>query len=201
MHKTFIFDFDGTIADSIDVLVETISEVVPGVTRDFLTREEAVYLLDSKVQYFIKEFRLKELKLLLMAKAIRRKYSPKIPSLKPFPEMVKTLKQLKKDGNKLIILTSSPLPPVEEFLSKHKIISLFDQIIGDASIFGKSQHLKKLCDENSYYIGDEIRDIRAGKQTGCKTVGVTWGFSRKEDFVDSHKADFVLEKPEELLKI
>ena len=48
MIKALIFDFDGTIADSIDVLVETIAEVVPGITRDFLTREESVYLLDSK---------------------------------------------------------------------------------------------------------------------------------------------------------
>lgn len=197
MSKTLVFDFDGTIADSIEVLVKTIAEVVPGVTKDFLTREEAVYLLDSKIQYFIKEFRLRELKLLLMAKVIRKHYAKRIPQLKPIKGIPEVLNLLKNQGNRLIILTSSPEAPVREFL-KNNGIEVFDDIIGSASIFGKAQHLQKLCDKESYYIGDELRDINAGKSAGCKAVGVCWGFSKKGDFLNSSKADFVAERPADL---
>ena len=198
MRKTLIFDFDGTIADSIPQLIETIAEIVPGTTREFLEREESVYLLDSKFWYFIKEFRLRELKLLMMAKAIKKRFAKRIPTLKPFRGISEVLAQLKSAGARLVILSSSSKPAIEEFL-KNNSINIFDEVHGDTSIFGKSEEIKKIVrsDEEVYYIGDEIRDIAASRNAGCRTVAVTWGFSTRKEF-ESAKPDLVFDNPEDL---
>lgn len=48
------------------------------------------------------------------------------------------------------------------------------------------------------FIGDSDVDIFTGRNAGMKTVGVLWGFRTKEELI-SAGADYIIEKPEDLL--
>lgn len=54
--------------------------------------------------------------------------------------------------------------------------------------------------QECWYVGDDIRDIQAGRAAGMKTIAVTWGYSG-ETTPDSWEADALIDTPEQLLSL
>jgi phosphoglycolate phosphatase len=50
------------------------------------------------------------------------------------------------------------------------------------------------------YIGDSEVDVRTAKNAGVTCIGVTWGF-RDRAVLEREGADYIIDRPEELLKI
>jgi len=48
------------------------------------------------------------------------------------------------------------------------------------------------------FVGDDERDIAAGRAAGCRTAGVTWGYIHPEDNPDHWGADVIVKHPSEL---
>ena len=57
-----------------------------------------------------------------------------------------------------------------------------------------------LSKEECIYIGDTSTDMKTGKSAGLYTVGVLWGF-RKRDELEDNGADAIISHPSELLHI
>ncbi|MDB5816602.1 MAG: phosphoglycolate phosphatase [Rhizobacter sp.] len=51
------------------------------------------------------------------------------------------------------------------------------------------------------YVGDDHRDIVAGKAAGMATVAVRWGYLGQGEKIENWGADFVIDEPLELLKL
>ena len=51
------------------------------------------------------------------------------------------------------------------------------------------------------YVGDDERDIIAGRNAGMYTIAADFGFIHKEDSADSWHADKVIKKPSELINL
>ena len=51
------------------------------------------------------------------------------------------------------------------------------------------------------YVGDDERDILAGRNAGMYTVAADFGFIHKEDSADSWHADKIIKKPSELINL
>jgi len=50
------------------------------------------------------------------------------------------------------------------------------------------------------YVGDDFRDVQAGRAAGMKTVVAAWGYLGKDDAVSTWGADIVIDAPHQLLK-
>lgn len=48
------------------------------------------------------------------------------------------------------------------------------------------------------FVGDDERDIAAGRAAGCRTAGVTWGYIHPDDNPDHWGADVIINHPSEL---
>jgi N-acetyl-D-muramate 6-phosphate phosphatase len=79
-------------------------------------------------------------------------------------------------------------------------------ISGDTTPFAKP-HPEPLCEaakrlhvETQYcvYVGDDLRDIEAGRAAGMPSLAATWGYMGSHD-VSSWKADALLKEPDNLL--
>ncbi len=50
------------------------------------------------------------------------------------------------------------------------------------------------------YVGDDIRDIKAGAAAGCKTIAAGWGYLGCEETIDKWGADLIVKSPLEILE-
>ena len=51
------------------------------------------------------------------------------------------------------------------------------------------------------YVGDDLRDVQAGKAAGMTTVAVHWGYLGEGESIEAWGADHLLHTPAELLKL
>lgn len=203
MGKVLIFDFDGTIADSFDnflEIVETLSDKY-NFPKIPLAEIEKSRSLDAKT--LLKQLKIPLYKIPFLARDMKRMQKEKIAQFHVFKGLSEVLSELKSKGYYMGIITSNGEENVKLFL-KNNNIEVFDEIVGDAGMFGKDKLIRTFLKNNTFsksdalYIGDEIRDIHACKKAGVKIAAVTWGFNSKEGLAKAHP-DFLIDKPEELL--
>ena len=61
--------------------------------------------------------------------------------------------------------------------------------------------MAKIDPRKSIYVGDDIRDIVAGKAAGMQTVAAAYGYCGCEEPPAAWGADFIIQTPQELLQI
>ena len=61
--------------------------------------------------------------------------------------------------------------------------------------------IANLDPNKSLYVGDDIRDIIAGRAAGMKTVAAAYGYCGCEEPPEAWGADFIIQTPQELLQI
>jgi phosphoglycolate phosphatase len=124
-----------------------------------------------------------------------------------FPGIVDLLDQLRADAYSWGIVTNKvtrlTLPLVEHLaLTQHSTIL----VCGDTTAFFKPHpepllHAARLSgfDPSAcIYVGDDKRDIVAGKAAGMKTIAAAYGYSGDAEPVQSWQADAVVDHPDEL---
>lgn len=83
---------------------------------------------------------------------------------------------------------------------------MFDFVDGGARILGKGRRLRsilqryRLKPSEVFYVGDEMRDIRAARQVGMQSIAVTWGFNTPTA-LQSFQPDFLIDHPSQLWEI
>jgi phosphoglycolate phosphatase len=205
MIKNIIFDFDGTIANTKEKIIEIVNDLGPNYGYSKLSKQEIDFFQSKGARWLINNLKIPKIKIPFLMNNIRSKLSVITKDLKPITGIPEALKRLKNNKLKLGILTTNAEDNVRKFLKNNKI-EYFDFIYHGASLFGKDIMLKKMLNEQfinkeeSIYIGDEDRDILAAKKAGLKSVGVCWGFNSKE-LLTSTKPDYVIENPAELIAI
>lgn len=205
MIKNIIFDFDGVIADTFPFAVKAameINEELKLLSAEKVTPEEFRSL---DMEDFVRKFKISRIKLLLFILKYRKKLQKEIENTPTFNDLPQTLKELKSKGIKLGIVTSNQKKIVQKFLNLNQI-ELFDFIFSTLSVFHKERpllnslkklHLKK---EETIYVGDETRDIKAAKAAGLKVASVTWGYNFESKLAE-YKPDYMINRPQDLLNL
>ena len=180
MDSMILFDFDGTIADTISAGLEIINAHADkyGYKRldgDIKTHFSALQL--------VKLAEVKLWKLPYLIYQLKKKLAEKSDELKVLPEAPELIKKLKENGYELGILTSNSFNTVKAFLKKYELESYFSFLRTDVSLFGKKKALaksKKLLGKKIVYIGDELRDIEACRKNDIPIVSIPWGLNSFE---------------------
>ncbi len=205
MIKTVIFDFDGTIADTLVAVVKLFNIHANEFGFPKLKKLDVEKLRGQEIKEVIKEYGISLIKIPFIVNKIRTELKKQISKLKLFLGVKQMLLNLKEKDYRLGILSSNSKENIEEFLNVNNI-QIFDFIHSESNIFGKDKSLKNLLKKNNLksdetiYVGDEIRDIDACKSTRIKIVAVTWGFNKKE-ILEENKPDYLIDKPDEILGI
>ncbi|MEW6494575.1 MAG: HAD-IA family hydrolase [Cyanobacteriota bacterium] len=204
--KVVIFDFDGTLADTLDALVRITNRLAKEFGYQPAAPEELPKVRDLSSREIVKQSGISFFKLPFLLKKIREELQPEIQGLNPIPGIKEALIQLKKDGYCLGILTSNSEENVRIFLNNQGIQDLFSFVDSETSVFGKDKSIKKLIRKNNLtsediiYVGDETRDIEASKKIKIKVIAVTWGFNSGE-VLAKHQPDFFIHEPRELIDV
>jgi phosphoglycolate phosphatase len=205
-QKVIIFDFDGTIADTVDALVS----IANGLAQKFgyipITQEELALLRNLNSREIIKYSGISILKIPFLVKKVKSELKSKIKELKPISGIKETLVVLKNNGYRLGIITSNSQENVTDFLRVNDLDNLFDFVYSGVTIFGKTTIInnvlkqKQIKPQEVIYVGDETRDIEASKKANIKVIAVTWGFNSQE-VLAKQNPDFLIQEPYELLEV
>ncbi len=206
IQKVIIFDFDGTIADTVDALVSIANNLAVEFNYAQITSEEFVILKNLTSREIFKYSGIPLFKMPFLLKKVKRELKNKIPELKPIQGIPQALTELKNDGNRLGIVTSNSKDNVKEFLKVNNLDNLFEFVHPGVTIFGKTKIInnilrqKQIKTQEVIYVGDETRDIEASKKSQIKIVSVTWGFN-SEAALTKENPDFLIHHPRELVEI
>lgn len=205
-YRTLIFDFDGTIADTLEE------------ARSIYNRMAADYGLREVTADEIPALRHLSLKQLLAQLGISKRHVPSIIGrgtsmlrasivrMALIDGMANVLPEMRRHTHSFGILTSNASANVDLFLRSHGIRGLFGFISSTSKLTGKSKHLRairktfSLHAADMLYVGDEIRDIRAARKAGIAVAAVTWGFNSAEALA-AENPDYLVHSPDEFLHI
>jgi len=206
MSKTIIFDFDGTIADTLDSVVKIVNDHAEHFGYKKVTKEDIPYLQGKKPKEILSYLGISIFKLPLWIKKIHSEINKEISKMAPTVNISPFLSELHYDENfHLGILTSNTQENVKQFLYKNEL-NFFDFIRTGKSVFGKSHMINKIIKERQvnksvvFYVCDEVRDIEAAKKSGIKSVAVSWGYNTKDALLKENP-DFLADTPDELRNI
>jgi len=200
-----VFDFDGTIADSMPLLISLFNRLAADYGFQKVDQKEVDKFRNRTTKDMLKKLAIPTYKLAKIVKKVRNEFNRDIDKLRPVKGIEVVLKDLHKKNSQMGILTSNSEVNVKAFLLKNKI-DFFDFIYAGSSIFGKSRVLKKmlkaekLSAEKVIYVGDETRDIDAAKKCNVKVISVGWGFNSAQ-ILQRHNPDWFVSKPKELSQI
>ena len=182
--RYYIFDFDGTLADSMPYWAEKTLGILKrrGIEYPSDTLKKIVTLGDAgTVKYFIETFGITDSEQTLfdeMDAYALDKYSNVI-QLKPY--VGEYLKRKKKEGAVLCVLTASPHKMLDPCLKNNGVFDLFDHVWTCEDLGFKKDNpeiYKKAADilgsdiSEIAFFDDSIVAVKTAKAAGLYTVGV-----------------------------
>ena len=204
MKKLAIFDFDGTIVDSVHDVIECFNETLSENGFDTLNYDEFIGSLggniDQIVSLVLKDKNTPENIELIKSQYLHRYYSSQKEKSVPFPKSVETLKKLQSQDILLAInsnrFNDSIATFVEKFFSDINFVLIMGHDFDYPSKpdpYGVFEIIKKADVDlgDALYIGDSKTDIKTAKNAGIDCVIVKWGYGNKNDWNDDYILDAV----------
>jgi phosphoglycolate phosphatase len=204
VKQVIIFDFDGTIADSHDLLVDITNRLSGEFGYAPVEPDDLLELKHLSSREIVDRSKISIFKLPFLLRRVKLEVNKEIVKLKPIPGIDRSLIELKKRGYQLGIITSNAKDNVVAFLENNHLEDLFDFIYATPTIFGKHKVINRFLSQNqistdrAIYVGDETRDIKAAKVSKIKVVAVGWGFNSSRALAQ-YQPDFLVDRPRDLV--
>ena len=208
--ELIIFDFDGTLADTYELIIKTNQAAMEAM--DYPVRdEEAIRAtiglpLEAGIRALYPD--LPEEALPQWCATYRRVFDVYKTQYLPvlFPEVKETLEWLRDKGFVLTVASSRQSVSLNAFLRDLGILPCFRYVLGADNVSRAKPDpepvLKTLRDlgylaDETLVVGDMPVDILMGSRAGAGTVGVTYGNSNRAQLLEAG-AGFVLDHFSEL---
>lgn len=210
MKKLAIFDFDGTIFNSITDVIICFNKALSVNGFPTLTYEEYIEILGGNIDELV-SLSLKDKNTPENMELVKNTYeeiygtSNRENSL-PFDGMHEVLLELQKKGILLAINSNRKNDSIKKFIGKYYSDIDFKAIEGHNPAYPskprpcgvkKMLHKLKVSKDDAIYIGDSSTDIKTAKNAEIDCVIVKWGYGDPEDYVDEYILD-AIEKPSDI---
>lgn len=208
--KILILDFDGTLGDTVGVIVQTMQATIRELGLPARTDKECASMIG---------LRLVEIPPVLFpecgldgefyAQTYRRlfKLYDTEGAVVLYPNVLETLTELKNRGYELTIASSRSRATLVKYIENLGLSPLISYILGaDDVVEGKpnpepvNRTLEKFGfkPEETIVVGDTVFDIEMGINAGTRTCGVTYGNGSRESI---SAADWIIDDFGQLLDI
>jgi phosphoglycolate phosphatase len=202
--RLLIFDFDGTLADSLPWFLAALDETARrfGFHRPDAAQIEALRGLDSRG--IMRALGVPAWKVPAIANDLRRR-AAEAPAPPLFPGIETTLARLAEAGVTLAIASSNGSAHIRRALGA-ALAGRIAHFACDISLFGKAGRFRRILRESgipagaAMAVGDELRDIAAAREAGLAAGAVTWGYATAEALRRAGP-DAVFEAPGDLARL
>ncbi|TLG77382.1 pyrophosphatase PpaX [Culicoidibacter larvae] len=208
MYDTYLFDVDGTLLDTNELILNSFEYVLkkyfPARTYD---RKDLVQFTGPTLIQSFSALNPEHAEQMVID---YRKYNLEHHDemVKIFPNVELTLEQLKQDGKQLSVVSSKKNDVVMRGLKLFNIDQYFDIVIGADDVEKHKPEPEPLLKALQFYnepnyaimIGDNSHDIDGAKNAGIDSVGVAWSL-RGRDFIAALQPTYVIDDMKELLNL
>lgn len=205
---TVLFDFDGTLLDTNELIIQTFQHVLNNHFPNRFSREdiypfigptlmETFHSIDpDKAVQLIQEYR-------------EWNIANHDALITEYEGVIETLTALKQQGIKLSIVSTKRNDMIHRGLNVMGAAHLFDEVIGLDDVTNPKpdpepillalQRLKSKPEE-ALMVGDNFHDIEGGKNAGVRTAGVAWSL-KGEAFLQTFQPDYMLKRMSDVCDI
>ncbi len=205
-YRVLVFDFDGTIADTLGETRRIFNELAPDYGIRQVEEHEVPKLRHLSLKQILSELEIPKRRVPSIIARGTGMMRANIERLQLIEGMREALSELRKHVDSFGILTSNSTANVDVFLRNHGLRDQFEFVSSTSKLTGKARHLRairktfSLKSSEMLYIGDELRDVKAAQKAKIPHAAVTWGFNSRESLAAS-KPNFLFDKPEEFSKL
>lgn len=212
MNKMVIFDLDGTLLDTLDDLCNSVNYSLR--TNNFPERSlaEVRTFVGNGIRLLIERSVPEGTSKELIGKTFecfKTYYAVHCnDKTKTYPGVMDMLKELKKNGYKIAVLSNKAQYAVTKLCDIY-FNNLLDDAVGARENVAKkpSPDALYICAENNninlnnvIYVGDSDVDVATANNAGVKGIAVTWGFRSRELLIKCG-AENLADNTDELLQI
>lgn len=208
-----LWDLDGTLTASAPGIINCVKYALASFGMDETDEKKLnLFIGPPLTESFMKIYGFSKEKSLIALKKYQERYTDKgIYENSLFDGIAETLAGLKEKGKHLIVATAKPEMYMNPILRNFDIAKYFE-FAGGAELesgrdskFQVIEYVIKTCSlENAVknrrvlMIGDRNNDIEGAHKNNIPCCACLWGYGNMEEFEKYH-ADFVIEKPQDLL--
>ncbi|MCM1043080.1 MAG: HAD hydrolase-like protein [Corallococcus sp.] len=206
-YKYLIFDFDGTVNNTAEGIIETFKKTLDIYGVDYSDVDFNEHIGPPHGYSFpilVGDGRWREAQ-----DTYRQIYERDKAALKChlYDGIEDALRTLKSKGYVLSLASSKYEPFIFESLNYLKLNGIFDYVYGQTESRGfKNEILRQLIGDNGWeksqclMIGDTVYDINGARDNGLDVVAVTYGFGKSDEILAA-KPDAVVDSTSEIVKL
>ncbi|SDM51957.1 phosphoglycolate phosphatase [Maricaulis salignorans] len=184
-YDLVVFDFDGTLADSLTWFRTALSDVVEKHGLSPICEERAEALRGMTPKAIMDELQIPAWKLPFIAADVRDRAARNVDQITLFDGIADLLRELSAAKVSIAVVSSNGEDAIRQVMGPD-LVALVSHFACGAALFGKAAVFRKVIrkagstPERTLCIGDEVRDIDAAREAGCGCGAVTWGFATPE---------------------
>ena len=205
---TLLFDFDGTVFDTVEGITKSIQYALRKHGRDAELEELRCFAGPPLVDKFMEVYEVSKEEAEQLVTDFRERYVPiGVYESSPFPGIRELLEAVRAAGKKTAIATSKPQALAELLLQRAGLRNLFDVVVGSGGgvnndakwqIVTQAMELCGSKPEDCVLVGDTKYDVEGAKKCGIPCIGVRWGYAAEGELEAAGTAAIV-ETPGEVL--
>ena len=205
---TFLFDLDGTLLDSVRLILDSYHYTTRKHGLPDRTDAEWLAGLGTPLRVQFRDSVGPELTMEQLIATYREFNLTNHDTMaSAYPGVVDVVRTIHGRGIRMGLVTSKNQAGARKGLALMGIEPLFECVIGADDVVNPKPHAEpvlkamaqmKVAAAETVYIGDSVHDMESGRAAGVRTAGVLWGPFTREELVRT-APDYWLERPAELL--
>ncbi len=200
-----IFDFDGTLANTIETGIAIYNEFAPSYGLKTVTPSEVAELRKLNTRALLDHVGISRLMAVKLGAHIRRVLHERMDSVEMIAGTRDMILGLAAEGFHLGIITSNSAENVRTVLRRFDLLDSFRFVEAGVSLFGKAQRILNALRKTgtpaarAMYVGDETRDMEAARKAHVSGIAVCWGTNGREA-METEGPDYCIDDPHELIE-
>lgn len=207
MYSVILFDFDGTVYDTVEGITKCVQYALRKRGLDAPLDELRCFAGPPLEAMFTEKFGFAPEDAAQAARDFRERYVPVgVYESRPFPGVRELLERMRAAGLRLGLATSKPQALAEELLRGAGMLGLFDAICGAGDqgqgnakwqVIARAMDALQAAAEGTVLIGDTKYDVLGAQRAGIPCVGVRYGYAAPGE-LETAGAEAIVSDLEEL---